>query len=349
MTSLAQRPAQQDAGPAASPLAASLAPPQLAALGTGRGILCAAMCSDLTSFLTRRDLNSTLAADPTLFWRDPHPGRMIHACNRRDMPRLRALLDCPGAPYGWPSRQYRRFGNTYDAATLFDAAVNAYWEEGALFAVSYQPWTEKQAARAISDQLVHTTWTAVADALLTKTGPEVITRLQHGPTSVCCFMGTEAMIRWYVAHGLDINVRSDLDGQTALHGAVHFTNKARVQLLLSLGARVDANMLDECFRQYHYHREEDPEGSGDWDAMEILGLLIPHTTPAVLNGGCLPLHRLVSEVWGRADLLTLLLKHGADVNQRSHDGRTALWWAQNADFGMPCQEYVTAILRAGGK
>lgn len=318
----------------------------------GRGILAASMASGLSAFLGRRDINATVAADPTLFWTDPHPGRIIRACNRRDMPRLRTLMDSAHAPYGWPTRQYRHVGNTYYASTLFEAAVNAYCEEAALMAVAIQPWTPKQAARAICDHLTHTSWTAVADALLAKAGPEVITRLQHGPTAVCCLSAGEPMLRWYVAHGLDINVRSDLDGQTVLHSAVYFVQADRVRLLLSLGARVDTHMLNDCFRRYQYYREEDPEGSGDWDAMAILGLLIPHATPAVLNTayqGFPPLHRLVSEVWGRADLLTLLLKHGADVNQRSHDGRTALWWAQNNDFGMPCQEYVTAILRAGGK
>ena len=50
----------------------------------GRGILTATMFSGLSRFLTRRDLNATIHALPTLFWADPHPGRIIRSCQRRD-------------------------------------------------------------------------------------------------------------------------------------------------------------------------------------------------------------------------------------------------------------------------
>lgn len=330
----------------------------------GRGILTASMFSGLSRYLTRRDLNSTIAALPTLFWTDPHPGRIIRACKRRDLPRLQTLMDAPGAPYGWPALEYsdyhgpaairkpaNRYGSIQRASTLFEAAVNAYWREGALLAVAIQPWTAKQAARAIVDHLTHTSWTDVADALLARTDASaVIARLQDGPTTVCCLHAREPMLRWFVAHGLDINVRSDLTGETALHTAVHFVQKDRVALLLSLAlpaARVEPNMLADCFYRYHWYREEDPEGSGDWDAMEVLRMLIPHATPAVLNTlyrGYTPLHRLVRDVYGREDLAALMLAHGADVNQRDQGGQTALFWAEN-DGGAP---YVPTLRAAGG-
>jgi hypothetical protein len=327
----------------------------------GRGILTATMFSGLSRFLTRRDLNATIAALPTLFWTDPHPGRIIHSCKRRDMARLQTLMDSVHAPYGWPAVEYsdyhgpaalrkvaNRYGTIKHASTLFEAAVNAYWREGALLAVAIQPWTPKTAARAIVDHLTHTSWTDVADALLAKAGPEVLARLQHGPTMVCCMGSREPMLRWFVTHGLDINVRSDLDGQTVLHGAVHFVQKDRVALLLSLGAQVDSHMLADCFYRYAWYREEDPEGSGDWDAMEILRMLIPRATPAVLNTvyrGYTPLHRLVRDIYGREDLAALMLAHGADVNRRDQGGQTALFWAEN-DGGAP---YVPTLRAAGGK
>jgi hypothetical protein len=317
----------------------------------GRGILAAAMCSNLPAFLGRRDLNSVIAADPTLFWRDPHPGRMIHACNRRDMLRLRALLDCPGAPYGWPARRYRRFGNTYDASTLFEAAVHAYWEEGALLAVALQPWTAKTAARAILDHVRHTSWTAVADALVAKAGPAVITRLQEPDiVHMCLTSQSDCMIRWFVAHGLDPNTISSFDRRSPLDHFVRFTVKDKVDLLLSLGARPDAEMLALCFDRYHEYRSEDPEGSGDWDAMEVLRMLIPTAPLRTLSRhGFTALHTLVSEVWGREDLLRLMIQHGADVNQRDIHGRSALWHAQHPEDSYPYQPYVTALLAAGGK
>lgn len=326
--------------------------PQLAALGTGRGILCAAMCESLPAFLGRRDINSVIAADPTLFWRDPHPGRIIHACNRHDMPRLQALMNCPWAPYGWPTLRYRRHGNTYTASTLFEAAYHAYWEEGTLLAVSIQPWTEETAADAIWEHIRHTSWTAVGDALLAKGGPGVIARLQRPDiANMCLTVNSPTIIRWFVARGLDPNAAvSCFDGRSPLGHAVRFTMKDKVELLLSLGARPDADMLDTCFRRYHEYREEDPEGSGDWDSMEILKMLVPRaplTTPS--RFGFTALHRLVGEVWGREDILRLMLAHGADVNQRDRNGHTALWHARNAEGTYPYQPYETALLAAGAK
>jgi hypothetical protein len=118
----------------------------------------------------------------------------------------------------------------------------------------------------------------------------------------------------------------------------------KVDLLLSLGARPDAEMLDMCFRRYHEYREEDPEGSGDWDAMEILKMLVPLAPLRSAHCGFTALHRLVSEVYGRTDLLKLMLAHGADVNQRDRHGRTALWHAQHPEDSYPYQPYVDVLV-----
>jgi ankyrin repeat protein len=154
----------------------------------------------------------------------------------------------------------------------------------------------------------------------------------------------EPMLRWFVAHGMDINVVSDMDGSTPLYGAVRFARKERVALLLSLGARVNSDIILECCRRYRYYQEEDPEGSGDWDMLDIFRQLVPHMDMRAFSCyGLTPLMWLVSEVWGRADILALMLKAGADVNQRDTEGHTALWWAERPHFGDPCQEYVAAL------
>ena len=308
-----------------------------------------AAASGLFGFLGRREINACVAADPTLTWRDPHPGRLIHACNRRDVARLRLLLETPWAPYGWPRRRYRVMGSDHEASNLFEAAKNAYCQEAALVAVSYMDkWTHGTAALYIWN-LVGTSWTDVVDALLAKGGAKTMEHLWEHTNYVFCH-GSAEMIRWFAAHGGDLNARCPLYGQTALQHHVHFTAKDKVALLLSLGAIPDAATVAECFNRYHYYRHEDPEGSGDWDAMDILRMLIPHVdmrAPITSAGGrsrMTPLMCLVSEVWGRSDLLALMIKHGADIHQRSADGRTALWWAENTRlFGDPCPEYVAAL------
>jgi hypothetical protein len=304
-----------------------------------------AAASGLFGFLGRREINAVIQVVPALVALDPHPGRLIHACNRRNVPRLRLLLESGRAPYGWPRRRYKVHGSTHEAATLFEAAKNAYCQEAALVAVSYMDkWTHKTAALYIWN-LVGTSWTGVADALLAKGGPKTMEHLWEHTNYVLCH-GSAEMIRWYAAHGADLNVRCPLYGQTALQHHVHFTNKEKVALLLSLGAIPDAATVAECFDRYSYYRHEDPEGSGDWDAMEILRMLIPYAPSAMrsLYRGMTPAMQLVSEVWGRGDLLALMLKHGADPAQKDAQGRTALWWAENTcAYGVPCQEYVAAL------
>lgn len=303
--------------------------------------------SGLLGYLGRRETNTLIQVQSRLVSLDPHPGRLIHACNRRDVPRLRMLLESGKAPWGWPRLHYKVYGSRHEATNLFEAAKNAYCQEAALVAVAYiDKWTPGSAAWAIGE-LSHTSWTDVADALLAAGGEGTLDLVLQRTSFVLCH-GDASMIRWYAAHGADLNGRCNMYGETALQHHVHFTNKDKVALLLSLGARPDAATITECFDRYNHYREEEPECSGDWDAMEILGMLIPYASSAMrtLHKGKTPLMHLVSEVWGRGDLLELMLKHGADPAQTDAQGRTALWWAERTlCYGVPCQAYVEALRR----
>ena len=307
-------------------------------------LLQTAAYSGLLGYLGRKEKNALIQVQPRLVSLDPHPGRLIHACNKRNVARLRMLLESGRAPWGWPRLRYKGdYGYPHEAANLFEAAFNAYCQEAALVAVGYiDKWTPESAAWAIG-KLSHISWTDVADALLAVGGPKTLEHLRGNTNRVLC-SGSDAMIRWYAAHGADLNVRCNVYGETALKHHAYFTNKDKVALLLSLGARPDPATVASCFDRYHYHREEDPEGSGDWDAMEILGMLIPHADMRALHRGMTPMMQLVSEVWGRGDLLALMLKHGADPAQQNDSRQTALWWAERTRaFGEPCQEYVAAL------
>ena len=314
-----------------------------------------AAASGLFRFLGRREINACVAADPTLAWRDSHPGRLIHACNQRDVLRLRALLENGRAPYGWPRVRYECRGRVCEASNLFEAACNAHCQEAALIAVSYMDvWTPaapalragsepssgagRAAAHAIAE-LANTTWTVVADALVDAGGrTATLEHLWSHTDAVLCY-GTGAMAQWFA----QLQTPS-LHRQTALQHLTYFMKKDRIAMLLSLGYMPDPATVATCFARYRHYREEDPEGSGDRDAMDILRLLIPHAAMRTLHDGKTPMMRLVSEVWGRGDLLALMLEHGADPVQQDVSGRTALWWAENTRvFGEPCHEYVVAL------
>lgn len=308
-----------------------------------------AMISGLNRFLTRRETNALVAADPSLALYDPHRGRLIRACTLGDIPRLRAMLE-RGAPRMWkPVRYHVRAGVLAAASTLFDAAVNARRRAVALVAVEYMHWTPEIAVNAIAG-LVQTTWTDVADALLERTDRHAFLERLRQPDAahVCIFRSTEVMLRWLLAHGLDINTVSPLDMSTPLATAVRFARTEQVKLLLSLGAQVDADCMFQCVRTYEHLRDDDPEGGGAGDALEILRLLVPHADMRAYSCYSLtPLMWLAKEVWGRTDILRLMLRHGADVNQRSAADGTALWWAYRMR-PVVCEEYVVALKAVGG-
>jgi len=303
------------------------------------------MISGLNGFLTRRETNALVAADPTLALYDPHPGRLIRACNLGDISRLRALLEM-GAPHAWPARRYRLHGALKHASTLWDAAYQSRNPAVVLLAVEYMSWTPRTAADVITNQLIYNSWTEVADALLARSTDRnaVLERLRR-PTaaSMCLRLCTDIMFRWFVGHGLNVNTVSEVDGRTPLFSAVHFANRRRIALLLSLGAQVDNECIMQCCRRYRHYRKEDPEGSGAGDMLEVFRMLIPHADMKAFSCyGLTPLMWLVSEVWGRTDLFRLMLRAGADVNQPDTEGRTALWWAQRMS-PVACVEYVDAL------
>lgn len=63
------------------------------------------------------------------------------------------------------------------------------------------------------------------------------------------------------------------------------------------------------------------------------------------RGGMPVLHSVQMD--GRYEIVGTLLSHGADVNQRDHNGNTPLHWACSGVSGRRCLENVRTLLRAG--
>ena len=108
------------------------------------------------------------------------------------------------------------------------------------------------------------------------------------------------IIPWLLGRGLKIDA-VDNYGRTALHEAASNSDPDAVRLLLENGAKVDARINKST-------------------ATPVRGIMVQNYTP---------LHLAVA--WGRAEVVTLLLDKGADVNAIDGKGKTPLKIAREID------------------
>jgi ankyrin repeat protein len=133
------------------------------------------------------------------------------------------------------------------------------------------------------------------------------------PLMLAAMGGKTALVRWLLEYGVDINRRAS-NGTTALHYAASHGNEPVARLLLERGA--DPNVASE---QSHSSRS-----------------------------GATPLMRAAERGADGHDILLLLLEHGADVDARDVDGRTALHHAFEG-YVEGRREAVEDLIGAGAK
>jgi ankyrin repeat protein len=106
-----------------------------------------------------------------------------------------------------------------------------------------------------------------------------------------------------------------------LHGAALNDDPAEVQRLIAAGADVNARDAAE-FAPLHYAAQE-------WAERAARQLLAAGADVDVLNGpGNTPLFVAVFNSRGRGELITLLLRSGADPTRTNNAGQSALGLAQ---------------------
>lgn len=108
---------------------------------------------------------------------------------------------------------------------------------------------------------------------------------------------------------------------TPLHQAILLGNKNIVQLLITLGARLDYK--DSC-ENYPIHTAVDPLFRKKLGSIEMVQLLLNAGANININTEVegTPLHRAVSN--NDVDMVTFLLENGADVNTHDWRKRTPL-------------------------
>ena len=122
----------------------------------------------------------------------------------------------------------------------------------------------------------------------------------------CAFTGDPAAVRALLAHGVDVDAAEPARGQTALMWAVANRQPAVTRVLLDSGAAVDARTRTvRQFRGTGERSTTSPQGAAWFDA-----------------GGFTPL--LFAARHGDIESARALLAAGADVNDRSADGNSAL-------------------------
>lgn len=152
---------------------------------------------------------------------------------------------------------------------------------------------------------------------LLKAGADANAPLTHyGDTAlmVAARTGAPDAVKVLLDHGADPNTKETSGGTTALMWAAEQEHPVVIQMLIAHGAAVNARSKGTSSKAKYASREEMVEGK-----LQDLGD-IPPTVGA--TGGLTPL--LFAARQGDQDSVRILLAAGADVNQFSADGSSAL-------------------------
>ena len=226
-------------------------------------------------------------------------GGLADAAKARDWPRVAALIEA-GADVD--ARQA-------DGATAVHWA--AYWDEPDALEGLIRAGAD---VNARNDYGAAPLWAACAnrqrgmvDRLLAA-GADPNLGLGSGETLLmrCAHTGDPRAVRALLAHGADIHAAEPARGQTALMWAVANRQAAATRVLIEHGAAVDARTRTvQQFRGTGERSTTSPQGASWFDA-----------------GGFTPL--LFAARHGDIESARALLAAGADVNDRSADGNSAL-------------------------
>ncbi len=134
--------------------------------------------------------------------------------------------------------------------------------------------------------------------------------------------------------GIDVNLRDEATGTTALDQAVDNGNREMVELLLSRGA--DVKEKSESGRTILMRLDEDATSDLAWDLINAGADVAAKT-----ETGDTPL--MAAAYQNNVEVLKALLEAGADVNSKTEDGETALMIA--AENGK--LQNVRALVLAG--
>jgi ankyrin repeat protein len=155
-----------------------------------------------------------------------------------------------------------------------------------------------------------------------------------GPLIDAARNGDVEAVRSLLSEGADVNAAQG-DGMTALHWAAELAHTAVADLLLSVGADVEAKTRIGSYTPLHLASRS---GNGPIASALLDAGADPQATTT--NSGVTPLH-LAAAALGGAEVVTELLMHGAEVDAReASSGQTALMFA--ASFNRA--EAVAALL-----
>jgi len=139
----------------------------------------------------------------------------------------------------------------------------------------------------------------------------------HGtPLHYAAFCGLYDIVKVLAAeHPRDVNSRSFIGEETALHLTSRVGHIDLTRLLIENGADVAAQAKDGTTP---LHR------ASEWGHVGLARLLVEHGADAAAQSkdGTTPLHR--ASICGAVDLAKLLIKHGADAVAQRKDGTTPL-------------------------
>jgi len=142
-----------------------------------------------------------------------------------------------------------------------------------------------------------------------------------GPLIDAARNGDVEAVRSLLSEGADVNAAQG-DGMTALHWAAEFGHTAVADLLLSVGADVEAKTRIGSYTPLHLASRS---GNGPIASALLDAGANPQATTT--NSGVTPLH-LAAAALGAAEVVTELLMYGAKVDAREvSSGQTALMFA----------------------
>jgi len=199
------------------------------------------------------------------------------------------------------------------------------------------------------------------------------------PLHIAVSQGNREITRILIDHDADLEAVSELQGARALHLAAEFGDTATVTLLLDGGARIDSPDDDDrtpLFRAAVAGHTETVSVLLDHGAMidarettmgrtalleasvrgklEVVSLLVTRgaNINAVDASGRTPFRLAASAESfvnvGDGAMLVYLADHGADIDAKESDGRTALAWAEDSSGRIAIYKDVANVLRGLG-